>query len=118
MRAEPAIGKRQNRVYSSNHVCVSVPSTDTFFPSMKPVSMRRRPQWREARTDSKLDFCWPAGRGSKGPAAIEGCTVGRPPQRPDHLLPQHLEALNDGEGLGGARLELTFTMDAPSAKTE
>jgi hypothetical protein len=62
-----------------------------------------------ARTDSELNFCWPAGRGSKGPAAIEGCAVGRPPQRPDHLLPQHLGALNDGGGLVSAS-SLTFTI--------
>ena len=49
-----------------------------------------RGQWGMAQTNSELDVCWPGGRGSKSPAAIEGCAVGRPPQRPDQLLPQHV----------------------------
>jgi hypothetical protein len=53
--------------------------------------MYRRLQWAVAQTYGELDLCWPVGRGSKGPAAIEGCTLSRPLQRPDELLPQHIE---------------------------
>lgn len=67
-----------------------VPSIDIFFPSVWFVSMHRRPQWAVAQTYSELDLCWPVGRGSKSPAAIEGCTLSRPLQRPDELLPQHI----------------------------
>lgn len=87
-----------------------VPSIDTFSPSDTGVSIPRRPQWGVAQTDSELNVCWAAGRGTQGPAAIEGCAEGRPPQRPDHLLPQHCEALKDGDGLVAAELQLTFTM--------
>ena len=89
-----------------------VPSTDTFFPSAKAVSIPRRPQWGVAQTDSELNVCWSAGRGTQGPAAIEGCAEGRPLERPDHLLPQHCEALSDGDGLVATELQLTFTMGA------
>jgi hypothetical protein len=50
------------------------------------------PAMAATQTYGELDLCGPHGRGSKGPAAIEGRTQRRPPQRPDELLPQHCEA--------------------------
>jgi len=62
-----------------------------------------------AQTYRELDFRRPARRGSKGPAAIEGCTGGRPLQRPDQLLPQHYETLVMAMDVLLAMLDLTFT---------
>lgn len=61
-------------------------------------------QWTVAQTYGNLNLCWPHGRGSKGPAAIEGRTQRRPLQRPDKMLPQHGEALSDGESRATADL--------------
>jgi hypothetical protein len=75
-----------------------VPSIETFFPSAELVSMCRRRRGRVARTDSDLHLCWPAGRGGKGPGAIEACLHRRSLQRADQLLPKHRVARAMGDG--------------------
>jgi hypothetical protein len=89
---------------------VVIPSIETFLPSAKLVSVRHHGQWGVAQTNCELNLCGSRRRGSKGPAAIEGCTMGRPLQRPDQLLPQHLGALDDGDG-GLVAMELALVLD-------